>query len=59
MTLSLRFTRKKESIVDTKEELKNAITSSGEFYYPEKVIADCMIALDIIPVFLDYYNTFK
>ena len=48
--------KKKESIDDTKEELRNAITSSGEFYHPEKVITDCMIALDTIPAFLDYYN---
>ena len=44
-----------ESVVDTKEELRNAITLSGKFLHAEHVIADCMTALDTIPLFLDYY----
>lgn len=45
-----------ESVADTKEELRDAITASAKFVCAEQVIADCMIALDTIPMFLDYYS---
>ena len=45
-----------ESVVDTKEELSNAIATSSKFMYADHVIADCMTALDTIPMFLDYYS---
>ena len=43
----------------TKEELSSAIATSGKFMRADHVITDCMTALDIIPMFLDYYNTLK
>ena len=45
-----------ESVVDTKEELRDAIIASAKFMYAEHVIADCLTALDTIPMFLDYYS---
>ena len=45
-----------ESVVDTKEELRDAIIASAKFMYAEYVIADCLTALDTIPMFLDYYS---
>ena len=46
----------KESVADTKEELSSAIATSGKFMRADHVIADCMTALDTIPMFLDYYS---
>lgn len=46
----------KESVADTKEELSSAIATSGKFMCADHVIADCMTALDTIPIFLDYYS---
>jgi hypothetical protein len=45
-----------ESVADTKEELSSAIATSGKFMCADHVIADCMTALDTIPMFLDYYS---
>lgn len=45
-----------ESVVDTKEEVRVAIIASAKFMYAEHVIADCLTALDTIPMFLDYYS---
>ena len=45
-----------ESVADTKEELSSAIATSGKFMSADHVIADCMTALDTIPMFLDYYS---
>lgn len=45
-----------ESVADTKEELSSTIATSGKFMCADHVIADCMTALDTIPMFLDYYS---
>ena len=45
-----------ESVADTKEGLSSAIATSGKFMCADHVIADCMTALDTIPMFLDYYS---
>lgn len=55
----LAVKEKNESIEDTKEILKKKISSASKFHKEERVIAESISNLDVVYMFLQYFETKK